>query len=225
LDALRGDSVLNEAARLIATSPSGGTFKLSRGELPPAERLDPAAVLKRLPHSPHALNAAYERTFGLVVSAACPPYETEYIDGKFTYQRSNALADISGYYQAFGLAVSQEHRERPDHVVLELEFMAALSGLERRAGEMGGTAGSERREVCRAAQVRFFREHLAWWLPAFAMLLGREDVEGFYGAVGDFLAAFVPAERWVLNVAAPSRFAPPSRVEPPEMCEGCHLAV
>jgi TorA maturation chaperone TorD len=225
LDALRSDLVLREAARLIANRPRGRTFELAPGELPPAKRLDPAAVLERLPRSPHALHAAYERTFGLVVSSACPPYETEYIDSKFTYQRSNALADINGFYQAFGFCVSQEHRERPDHVVLELEFMAALSCLERGANVMGGPAGRERREVCHLAQVRFFREHLAWWLPAFARLLSRENPETFYGAVGEFLAALVPAERRFLQVAAPPRLSPPSRVEPPEMCEGCQLAV
>ncbi|MEI2723972.1 MAG: molecular chaperone TorD family protein [Verrucomicrobiota bacterium] len=141
------------------------------------------------------LNAEYERTFGLLVSGACPPYETEYVDSKFTFQRSNSLADISGYYQAFGLAISDQHPERPDHVVLELEFVAHLLGLERQAAVEDSDRRAEHLQVCRDAQARFLGEHLAWWTPAFAKLLGCANQNGFYAAAGVFLAALIPAGR------------------------------
>jgi TorA maturation chaperone TorD len=219
---LRENRVLAEAAGLVRSLNEAIPEKLDLGERP-LDDLDPQRVLDRLPTSPDALNAEYERVFGLLVSAACPPYETEYIHSKFAFQRSNALADVSGFYRAFGLTTSALLAERADHIVQELEFMAFLVGHERRAAQYNETT-QERAEICRSAQARFLREHLAWWAPAFAKLLVRESRDGCYAAAGVFLAALIPADRALLQVPAPAQFAVPSTVEPPETCEGCALA-
>ena len=71
-----------------------------------------------------------------------------------------------------GLTISDQHPDRPDHVVLELEFMAHLLGLERQAADEDSDRRAEHLQVCRDAQARFLGEHLAWWTPAFAKLLG-----------------------------------------------------
>jgi TorA maturation chaperone TorD len=197
--------------------------ELELGERPPAD-FDPARVLQRLPATPQALNEQFESTFGLLVSAACPPYETEYINSKFSFQRSNTLADVSGFYRAFGLTPGDEHPERPDHVVLELEFMAQLIGLERLAAQRNDADAAEKAAVCRDAQKRFLQEHLAWWTTAFARLLSKENPGGFYEAAGAFLSALVPAERGLLGVVATTHGAAPSTLDPPEECEGCLLA-
>ena len=159
-----------------------------------------------------------------MVSSACPPYETEYINSKFAFQRSNSLADVSGFYQAFGLTISDRHPERPDHVVLELEFMAFLLGLERQAAEEDPSRRPEDQRVCRDAQARFVSEHLAWWTPVFARLLSKANPHGFYAAASAFLAALIPAERALLRLPPASCCVGPSEVERPELCEGCELA-
>jgi TorA maturation chaperone TorD len=214
--------LLPNAAAVIRALPEVRSVKLGIGERP-AKLLDPTAVLDRLPKSPDALNTEYEATFGLVVGSACPPYETEYIGSKFAFQRSNGLADINGFYHAFGLTIADGRAERPDHVALELEFMASLLALERRAGE-AGFQNEELISVCRNAQTRFLREHLAWWVPAFAKLLVHEHAGGFYAAVGTFLAALIPAERALLGVEASSQPVGPSQIESPDACTGCQLA-
>jgi TorA maturation chaperone TorD len=219
---LTDDRLLSDAAAVIRALPQVKSLKLGIGERP-VKYLDPLAVLQRLPESQTALNTEYENTFGLVVGSACPPYETEYIGSKFAFQRSNSLADINGFYHAFGLTIASGRAERPDHVALELEFMASLLGLESHAACEGAHGNDELLNICREAQIRFLTEHLAWWAPAFARLLMRENERGFYAAVGLFLAALIPAERALLNVEVQSRRVRPSQLEAPDACTGCEL--
>ena len=132
---------------------------------------------------------------------------------------------VSGFYSAFGLKRSDEHPERQDHIVLELEFVACLLGLERQAAQSDDPLGAEQAATCRDALARFVREHLCWWSPTFAVLLAKEAGGGYYHDVGVFLAALVPALRSLLDVPAP---ALPSAVAPssaprPEECEQCPI--
>jgi TorA maturation chaperone TorD len=222
LNAISDDCLLFGAAILIRSLPHARPAEFGPGESP-IKMLDPRRVLDRLPDSERALNMQYENTFGLLVSSNCPPYETEYINSKFAFQRSNTLADISGFYQAFGLTISDIRPERPDHVVLELEFMACLLGLERQAYDQDSERQKTKRQVCRDAQTRFLHEHLGWWAPAFAKLLGAGNPQGFYAAAGEFLAALIPTERAFLRVPPASQPVGPTTVERPEHCEGCEL--
>lgn len=217
------DALLCEAAGIVCDLPAAKPKNLGLGERPLSE-LDPSRVLARLPDSCQEFNQQYENTFGLLVSNACPPYETEYIDSKYAFQRSNSLADISGFYNAFGLTTSTAHPERPDHIVQELEFMAFLLGFERQAADCDVKVRQLRLDVCRDAQTQFLREHLSWWAPALAKLLSRENAGGFYDAAGVFLAALIPAERALLGVEPTEQHAEPSPLERPETCEGCELA-
>jgi TorA maturation chaperone TorD len=220
LHALRNDRVLTDAAAFLRTLPETQGQSLAPRELP-SQFLDPKAVLAQLPTSRASHNTLYENTFGLLVSSSAPPYEIEYVNSKFDFQRSNGLADISGFYQAFGLKVAEDCPERPDHIVLELEFMAFLIGLERSAN---GARQFERQDVCREAQRRFLAEHLLWWTPAFAKLLGRGNAKGFYVAAGKFLAAMAPVERALLKIDSSARPVAPSTIEPPEDCAGCSIS-
>jgi len=215
--------VLDEAAALVRDEPAARAETLAMGEEPLCA-LDPAPVLALLPDSPEKLNELYEQTFGLLVSSNCPPYETEYIHSKFAFQRSHALGDVGGFYAAFGLQPSSEHPERHDHIVLELEFMAYLLGLERAAVEGEATCRQERFDICRDAQRTFLAQHLSWWAPALARLMAWQDPHGFYAATGRFLAALVATERALLGVAPPAGGATPATIERPEECEGCALA-
>jgi TorA maturation chaperone TorD len=98
---------------------------------------------------------------------------------------------------------SSEHPERHDRISLEVEFMALLIGPD--------------------AQSSFVKDHLAWWIGAFAKLLAKEHPDGLHAAVAAVLAVLIPAERTLLRVEAPHKRVAPSHMEQPEECEGCLL--
>ena len=208
------------AGELMREHATATVSELGLGELP-CDHLNPTQMFARLPDSDHELNTEYEQTFGLLISSPNPPCETEYIGEKLTFQRSQDLADIAGFYRAFGLETSADRPERPDHIALELEFMAFLAGLERHAAESSEANSDERMTVCRDAQAKFLKDHLAWWVPTFAKLLSKERPDGFYAAVGQFLSALIPAERGLLGVKPVITLVGPSPLERPEECEGC----
>src|SRR3989304_1633468 len=76
-----------------------------------------------------ALREEYYHIFGHQISRDCPVYETQY-DAGHVFQQAQQLADIAGFYLAFGLEVAEGVGERADHVSLELEFMQALTFRE-----------------------------------------------------------------------------------------------
>jgi TorA maturation chaperone TorD len=222
LKEFEGDLLIQEAAAILRSHTRLGDASLAPGERPSSE-LCVKSLLEHLPSSAKEMNSIYEQTFGLLVSSPCPPYETEYIDSKFVFQRSNALADLNGFYAAFGLRVSGDRPERADHIVLELEFMAHLIGLELAAAEIDTPESAEHRQISHSAQAKFIGEHLAWWVPAFSKLLRRIDPIGFYGAIGTFLGAFMAIERTLIGLPVPTRGAVPSEIEMSEMCDSCQM--
>ncbi len=198
----------------------------------PLDELDPEPVLAALPSTAELWNQAYEQTFGLLVSGPAPLHETEYISGKLSFQRSHALADIAGFYRAFGVAVPDETPERPDQIVMELEFMARLMELEEQARRHAlycetsqqRQVDLERATVCLEARRRFFTEHLGWWAPGLARLLIEGDSHPFYQAGARFLAALLTAQRALLGVAPSQRVAVPSPPEETGPCDDCLVA-
>ncbi len=161
------------AAWAAAAAPHSGVRKadLSLGELPPA----PAAVgplIDWLSLPEDTRQAARHAVFGFVVSKECPPFETEYIPSFDAATRAQHLADLGGFFVAFGLEPDRSIRIRRDHVSLHLGFVAFL--LRKLAMlALGGT--DEERDVhgalCRDALQSFLPDHLCWWLPTFARRL------------------------------------------------------
>jgi len=213
-----------QAAEILRDEDVAAARPLALGEHPLAD-LDPARLFGRLPKSVAELNDLYEANFGLLSGSKCPPYETEYVPSKFTFQRSNMLADIAGFYQAFGLQTSSSYPDRPDHIVLECEFLAQVMYLQWQAAQSAAADATPRAAVCQQAMQRFLEEHVVWWAPAFAKLLARQDPGGFYEAVAHFLAVLVAAERALAGIAPPQHAAEPSPIENADQCSGCELAI
>lgn len=164
-----------------------------------------------------ALQAAYRHAFGLTGSLC---YETEY-GLPHEFRQSQELADLSGFYRAFGFEVGGAVRERPDHLAVELEFMQVLALKEAYAVEQGL---SEPAEICHEAQRQFLQDHLGRWLGLFAHSLTLNTLEGTYLALGRFAAAFVKADAARLGVQLeeePAGPMQPTPFDPDFSCSSC----
>jgi TorA maturation chaperone TorD len=217
----KSQRLVQDASNLLRQEAAPATIP-GLGELPIAE-FQLQRLFEALPRSASELRGEYDRIFGLVLCRECPPYETEYHPAAETFLRAQQLADIAGFYRAFGLEPSRARPERPDHIALELEFIAFLmmKTREARAGAAANPEKLEQARICAEAQRKFFRDHLAWWLPFFTTGLRHKADRAFYAEVGRALAAFLPLERSRLDVAAPRMPLQPSLIERPEEQGGC----
>ncbi|MCC7365028.1 MAG: molecular chaperone TorD family protein [Dehalococcoidia bacterium] len=122
---------------------------------------------------------------------ACSPYETEYEFDAFAKARQ--LADIAGFYRAFGLKTASDEDASPaDFVATELDFLA-FAALKFAYAEAQGW--DERAGVARDALKAFLEDHAGQWLPVFCRtLVGLEDVDSFYGAAACLCDEFIQLE-------------------------------
>lgn len=206
------------SADLLRREANADPIPLGFGERPAVD-LNLARALCELDEPGRDRLAEFDRVFGLVTFRECPPYETEYCSTEDPFFRAQQLADAAGFYRAFGLTVGRRRPDRADHIALEFSFMAHLLMMERLA------ESDERSAICADAAQRFFRDHLAWWVPSFASGLRRRAEGTMYASVASALAAFLPAERGRLGVKAPNAPVRPSGLnlpaDEPEGCAGC----
>lgn len=192
MDRARQTVAVAAAALLAGEAPPD--FQLGPGERSPGEiELDVVVEELRMPRE--YLIGEHRRIFGLLIGKSAPPNETEYRRSTDAFFRAQELADINGFYRAFGLERDPRERERPDHIALELEFMGRLIEKELAAAKSGHAPLREKAPLCQDAQRKFFAAHLGWWAPAFAGLMRQAAASGLYAAHADALAAFIASER------------------------------
>lgn len=151
----------------------------------------------------------YDGLFGHAVRGTCPAYEMEYGRNEIIRQASD-LADLAGFYHAFGLEIANGAEGRPDHITAECEFMSALCAKEAHAYTRGDDQNAE---ICLDAERGFLRDHLARWLPAFTHRVEEEDAGGLFASLARFADAFVKAECSHFDIQA----GPPTlKLKPPD---------
>lgn len=141
----------------------------------------------------------------------CPPCEGAYGPPQMA-GKAALLADIAGFFAAFGLEPSQGQPDVEDHVATELEFMSALAVKEAWALAEGH---HEHAEISRDAAARFLTDHLGRWAAAFATALTTASEAAYYRAVAALLDAWVKADAATLGATpTPLAATPGDRVEP-----------
>lgn len=125
---------------------------------------------------------------------ACSAHETEYEYDPFA--KSRQLADIAGFYHAFGLEIASARRTAPDFVATELEFMSLLCRKEvlSRANRW-----PDKMEIAVNAQRAFLRDHLGRWIETFAEELSRftegpPPEDGYFRTLAGLTTCFVALE-------------------------------
>jgi TorA maturation chaperone TorD len=144
---------------------------------------------------------AGEHVFLFDRQVRCPPYESAYAPAPRMAGKSAELADVAGFYAAFGLTPALARPDMEDHIAAELEFMSALALKEAYAAAEEDADGLA---VTRAAQVTFLTDHLGRWAEAFGGSLHAATPVPFYAAAARLLAAWVLAEVAALG-ATPTR--------------------
>lgn len=163
---------------LFAMIPEGNAVSL-----PSSTLADPSGEMRRV--------------FGYNLSPDCPPYETQYGKSEI-FRQSQQLADLAGYYRAFGVDMAEGNR-RPDSLAVELEFTALLCVKEARALACGE---QDVAVICRSARARFLREHLGRWIPGFYTAVRLKAEGSYYASLTRTLVEFIALDARALGVDA-----------------------
>lgn len=181
-----------DAARVAALREASAGVLVAGGAIP-LMRL--AAIAREAPQE--SLEPVYVSVTTFSSSPDCPAFETAYF-GNDAQQQTHRMADIAGFYRAFGVDATSGGF-RPDELPVELEFMAYLCRKEAYAIEH---LGPPRAGQARKAQRLFLEEHLGRWGGVFGRKLAAKVPAGhFYGLAGETLAEWLAAEAARLGAA------------------------
>ncbi|MCC7106949.1 MAG: molecular chaperone TorD family protein [Chloroflexi bacterium] len=125
-----------------------------------------------------------------------PIHETSYRPA--LADRSVVLAELGGFYAAFGFQTSASQPEAPDHASAESEFMATLLAKEAYAR---ANDWAEQARVTQEARAKLVKEHLRVWLPGLTTALARHARIPFYPAAAALGTALLAAERIPVDAA------------------------
>lgn len=124
-----------------------------------------------------------------------PAFESEYLDGDGESPgRLNgpSTARVARWLRESGFGPAAGHRDLPDHIATELEFLHALALDEANLRSVGQSdeAAARRREVD-----RFLREHAGRWMPELARRTLAAEPHPFYRSMAALLGVHVAVER------------------------------
>lgn len=141
------------------------------------------------------LEGEYNRIFSM--GLICPHNETEY-SSSHVFMKGSDMADIAGFYNAFGFKMSDTEKALADFIGTELEFMHVVTFKEHHALEKGEEANAE---TCREAQGKFLKGHLGTWVSAFSKVLSATTHLEYFRTLGKMLDEFVTFDGRHLGVA------------------------
>jgi len=141
---------------------------------------------------------AIEHTRLFEVGASGPPCAL--YGGLYNDARMKTMEEVVRFYNHFGLTMSDDPRELPDHLATELEFLHFLAFREAEALHDGGDPGPYRR-----AARDFVQRHPGRWVPKLLPKLRRAKPPRFYDELFALLARVLDYDRRaLLEIAGPA---------------------
>jgi len=149
-------------------------------------------------------------------SAPCPINETAYV----RRDKGAILADIAGFYHAFGFEGGQLG-EKLDHMAVELEFASVLLIMRAQAMSDGHT---EHAHVAASALESFTRDHIGEWVLPFCDRLAATSAlplhEACAALLGDTWRTIADAE----HLTSADNINPRNMTEDPQGPYECGMA-
>lgn len=102
-----------------------------------------------------------------------------------------ASAEVRRFMAEVGFAVVPESGELPDHISVELTFMAELARREAAALEAGDR---KKADFAVSLQRRFLAGHLGRWAERFARKVWKRATTPFYAAMAELLSGYIADE-------------------------------
>ncbi len=125
----------------------------------------------------------------------CPPYESVYVS-KEREVVSDEVSEILAILKGWGLGVSDDFKDLPEHVAVELELAAYLLEQMKLGIQEGDPEEAEKAE----RDLRRLVGHLRRWVPAFSECVRRESKVEFYREAVTALSAYVRDEARILGL-------------------------
>jgi TorA maturation chaperone TorD len=130
----------------------------------------------------------YHDLFTVPLSKYVIPYESVYREGCLRGQSSVYIKTI---YNKLGFQIPRNYYELPDHIGIELAFMATLCKEEHKAC---GTKNGKRARSLRKIESRFLNEHITRWLPELCNKICEKTKSSFYLGMSKITLDFVLAD-------------------------------
>ena len=124
----------------------------------------------------------YVSTFD--INPSRPLYETAY--SREDMCARDIYEDLLRFYDYFDIKLSEQEKDYPDHLTVELEFMAFLSKKE---GDATGSGVSP--DPYRLAQLDFIERHLDKWVYKLDEKIQTKVNDPFYKGVSAFMKGFI----------------------------------
>lgn len=145
-------------------------------------------------------------------SMACPVNEAGYI----RRDKGSIIGDLCGFYRAFGWTAAATTGERPDHLLVELEFAAMLLVMSAQAET------PDQSDITETALADFTRHHLSDWLLVFGDQLKLSTTFPLLVEAANLLAVVWPAlvkwHDWTVDPATPSTVGIAAEPDSPYEC-------
>lgn len=133
------------------------------------------------------LQVEYAKLFVGPFELLAPPYGSVYLDegGRVMGDSTMEVIDV---YDKEGLSRSDNFKDLPDHIVVEMEFMSFLIYKEREALDK---SDSDVAKEYADKQEDFLNNFIRQWVPEFCTRIKAATDNSFYSALAECVSVFI----------------------------------